>query len=104
MTGLVESDTLVDFERPREGHAIYHRERARELSRTDKEAAKIELIKSIEIKPSRQAFNILFNLHLRSNDLVSAQQMMDQSILSDSNQLKLVPSLMEAAKKAGLTI
>lgn len=104
ISGLVETDTIVDFEIPREGHAIYHRERARELVRTDKEAAKEELRKSLAISPSRQAFNILFNLYLRSGEYDLAQDMIRQANASESVQVKLVPFMVEAARKAGLAL
>ena len=59
----------MDFERPAEGSAIWHRERARHFAKKEPALAKTEFEKSMAIVESKLTFNLLIQLLMNIGDL-----------------------------------
>ena len=72
--GIIERDEVIAFDPPAEGTAIYHGERGRSLIATDRQAALVELRKSLAIAPSKRFFGMLVNLLIRMGDKADAQR------------------------------
>ena len=90
----------MDFERPAEGSAIWHRERARHFAKKEPALAKTEFEKSMAIEESKLTFNFLMNI----GDLRGAQEKLDISRLSDDRAYQMNPHIAKFATDSGLTV
>lgn len=101
---IIERDEIISFDPPAEGTAIYHGERGRSLIATDRQAALVELRKSLAIAPSKRFFGMLVNLLIRMGDKEGAQRVIDEAAASGDRRMILVPAVRRTAEQAGLKV
>lgn len=104
MLNLFDTGEVIDFERPGEGSAIWHRERGRYFLKIDPEKSKAEYEKSLAIEGSKLTFNLLIQCLIRIGDLNGAQEKLDFSKQSDEKIYELNVNVGKLATASGLHI
>jgi len=104
IVSMIDDDVILNFERPGEGTATYHGEKARYLMRTDKLAARAELEKSLVLAPSPRNLGALIKLLISTRDLDAAQQLIDRALSSGDPQMRIIQPVVEVATVAGLRL
>lgn len=99
-----ETGEVMDFERPGEGSAIWHRERARYFLRNEPEKARPEFEKSLAIEGSKLTFNLLIQCLIKVGDLEGAQEKLDFSRQSDERIHQMNVHIAKQATTAGLHV
>lgn len=99
-----ETGEVMDFERPGEGSAIWHRERARYFLKNEPEKAKPEFEKSLAIEGSKLTFNLLIQCLIKVGDLDAAQEKLDFSKQSDERDYQLNVHIANLATTTGLRV
>lgn len=99
-----ETGEVMDFERPGEGSAIWHRERARNFLKNEPEKARPEFEKSLAIEGSKLTFNLLIQCLIRVGDLEGAQEKLDFSRQSDERNYQMNVHIAKLATATGLHV
>lgn len=101
---LLDRDELLDVSMPTDGFAIWHYQRGRHLRTTDLPQARAEIERSLALQPTKQAVAELLRILVALRDLPAAQALLDSAGASDSPQMKLIPSAVAFAQRAGLRV
>ena len=99
-----ETGEVLDFERPAEGTAIWHRERARSFMKTNPKIAIEEFEKSMAIEESKLTFNLLIQCLIRAGRLEEAQEKLDFSRQSDDRNYQMNVHIAKLATDSSLTV
>lgn len=99
-----ETGEVMDFERPAEGTAIWHRERARYFMKNEPEKAKEEFGKSLAIEDLKLTFNLLLQCLIRLGDLEDAQAQLDMARTSDNKTHQINVHIAKFATDSGLHV
>lgn len=101
---LIKDDRVIDFDPPAEGTAIWHGQKGSHLMRSDPVGAKKELLKSLEIRPSKGIYNQLIQCLIKLGHFEDAQVRLDQAKASGDRNCQLFPPRAKSAKEAGLIV
>lgn len=99
---LIAEDNLIPFDPPAEGTAVWHGEKGSHLLGTNPTAAKVELKKSLDLRPSRRIFNQLIQCLIRLGELEEAQAQLDMARASGDKNFALFPPREQKVIEAGL--
>ncbi len=99
-----ETGEVMDFERPAEGTAIWHRERARYFLKNEPEKAKEEFEKSLAIEDSKLTFNLLLQCLIRLGELEDAQAQLDMARTSENKTHQINVHIAKFATDSGLHV
>lgn len=104
ITGLIERDEIIDFTPPGEGTAAWHAQVGGSLMLSDPEAAMRHLETSLAIKPATQPYCRILNLLFKRGDMAAVQARIDEANASGEPQLKIVKSLADKLRGAGIRV
>ena len=99
---LVEDNVLLSPELPTETSAIWLRQRAKEIKRKNPAKAKAMLVRSLDMRPSKDTASVLLSLLIKLGDMKEAKVLIDAQSKGKKGQAGFVPSVLRLAQENNL--